>query len=136
MPKFLLIAAVVVVVQALLNLGLNGFALVLLVQQARPVNQQGVLLVASMLIMALLLVCALRFHRREPWVRHTTLAVEWIVVAGALLNLAGGLLLGRFTPQALVPFVFAALVLRALLKAEAREWFAGELREWTGDQRQ
>ncbi|MCK2241047.1 MULTISPECIES: hypothetical protein [unclassified Crossiella] len=142
MPKFLRITQVVVIIQVLLNLGLNGFVLVLLSQESdrawarNNLALQALILVASMLIMVLLLVSALRFGRGEPWARTTALAVEWIVVGGALLNLAGGALLGQFTPQALVPLVFAVLVLQALLKPEARESFARELREWTGDQRQ
>lgn len=142
MPKQLRIARVVIIIQAVLNLAFGVFALVMLTdvtdrEWARNnVGMQVLLLVVSMLAMVLLLVSAARFAHREQWVRYTALAVEWIVVAGAVLNLLAGLAMGEFLPQALVPLAFAVVVLQSLLHAEVREWFAGELREWSGDQRQ
>ncbi|MCO1577620.1 hypothetical protein M8C13_17825 [Crossiella sp. SN42] len=142
MPKQLRVARVVIIIQAVLNLALGGLALVLLSQESERAWERGnlgvqaLLLVVSLLAMVLLLVCVTRFGHREPWVRFTALGVEWVVVAGALLNIVGGLMMGELLPQAVIPLVFAALVLQALLRPESREWFTGELREWSGDQRQ
>ncbi|WP_189212033.1 MULTISPECIES: hypothetical protein [Actinokineospora] len=127
LPKALRPTRVLMYVQG--GLGILGNLLILVLLAAVDDEGAGLLIaltVVGVVLAAVILVAAAMMHRRPPWVRPTVLTVEAIVVANGVINLIAGLSAGAFSPMMLLPLVFGVLVIQALTRQEARDWFAGQ----------
>jgi hypothetical protein len=117
--------------QAVLGIVGGVFVLVLLGVAVAEDDSDGlglmvVLTVLSIVMAAVLLVCAIVLTRRPSWVRPTVIAIESIIVLGGVVNVIVGLSSGTIQPLAILPVVLGLLVIKPLLQQDVMAWFDGE----------
>lgn len=121
---------ITMIFQAVLGIAGGGFLLYLLgLSEANRDDTAGygslrALSVVSMVLAALVLVCAVQLLRRLPWVRVTTLVLESITVLSGLVGLVSSLSSGSPGPMTIVSVALGAAVIVPLRRRDVREWFA------------
>lgn len=124
-PKALRTARILMFVQSVLGLFVGTLLLAAVTSSTVDDTGFALSLAVSVVLAAILFVCAVLLPRRQAWVRGTAIAVESVNAASALIG-AIVLLASDTTPApaAAMPFILSALVLKPLLQPEVRAWYA------------
>jgi hypothetical protein len=128
-PKALRSARIALYVQSVLSIAAGVFVITLLstLDAGDGAGFLAAAAVIGILIGAFLLACAILLPRRLRWVRGAVLAVETINVAIGMLGLIAVISTGESAqPTGILSIVISFLVIRPLMRADVREWFANE----------
>jgi hypothetical protein len=71
----------------------------------------------SLVLAAVLLVCAVFTVRPKPWARPVIITIEGVAIISGLINLVNGAIAG------LIGIIIAAIVISVLMNEDVQEWY-------------